>query len=264
MHPHSTTLVEYICRHCAEPFSAAPRRNRAYCSTRCKHDHHGLQTYHCKQCGAAFESRPLKGQRPRVYCSVPCRAKGLAIPMTTRFWARVTRLPGAEDCWVWTGLRNDGYGLCWRGGLRSGHELAHRVAWYLATGIMPTRGQLVGHTCDNRACVRHDDTGVYVVDGVEYPRRGHLFLTTYNGNSRDMVAKGRSRAGDNHPWRQHPGSAPRGVQNGNARLTAGQVTAIREVYATGRLAMPALAEIFGISRDTVAQIVRERTWRHLL
>ena len=47
-----------------------------------------------------------------------------------------------------------------------------------ASGDWPPDDRLVGHTCDNRRCVRADDVGIYIVRGRELPRRGHLFLGT--------------------------------------------------------------------------------------
>jgi hypothetical protein len=52
---------------------------------------------------------------------------------------------------------------------------AHRVAWYLLRGEIPT-GQHVMHTCDNPRCVNPD----------------HLQLGTHAANMHDMARKGRA------------------------------------------------------------------------
>lgn len=73
-------------------------------------------------------------------------------------------------------------------------ELAHRHAWRLASGEDPPpreSGLLVCHTCDLPNCVRNDPPGVYVADGRELPRYGHLFLGSALDNQRDRRAKRR-------------------------------------------------------------------------
>lgn len=86
-----------------------------------------------------------------------------------------------------------------RSTLNGRRDLAHRNAWVAATGEPIPEGMLVLHCCDNRACAQAEGRGVYVVDGVEYERRGHLWLGPPAANSRDMVLKGRSLSGHRHP-----------------------------------------------------------------
>ena len=62
--------------------------------------------------------------------------------------------------------------------------MAHRFAWELANGTIPT-GMLVCHHCDNPPCVKTEPDE-------QYPD-GHLFLGTYEDNARDAISKGRNR-----------------------------------------------------------------------
>lgn len=57
-------------------------------------------------------------------------------------------------CDEWQGSRNNkGYGVIWFDGKL---HLAHRAAWLAHHGEWPTRGLVVDHICDNKACVRID------------------------------------------------------------------------------------------------------------
>lgn len=79
-----------------------------------------------------------------------------------------------SGCIEWTGARQTGgYGQTVAVGF-AGKPLAHRLAFFLATGIAPGE-KVVCHTCDNRACINPD----------------HLWLGTLTDNNRDMRDKGR-------------------------------------------------------------------------
>jgi hypothetical protein len=67
-----------------------------------------------------------------------------------RFWSRVDK---SGNCWLWTGGRtSEGYGRFW---LNGKSVLAHRVAYALAHGKLPSDGYQLDHTCRVRICVRH-------------------------------------------------------------------------------------------------------------
>ena len=92
------------------------------------------------------------------------------IPLIERFWAKVKK---TKKCWLWTAHTNNrGYGQIYVREHKK-KELAHRAAWFLATGEWPTK--LVLHKCDNPRCVRHS----------------HHFEGTATDNAKDSIAKGR-------------------------------------------------------------------------
>jgi hypothetical protein len=127
----------------------------------------------------------VKGQPIRFISGHNSRLKRK--PLNERFWAKVNKrgpLPSKRStkmhpdiadtrCWFWTGAKTgSGYGSV---GIepRRVTKLAHRVAWFLATGKWPNPQAL--HKCDNRLCVRFS----------------HLFEGTNSDNVADTWAKWR-------------------------------------------------------------------------
>jgi len=106
-----------------------------------------------------------------------------------RFFSRVVRGPGTDDCHLWVGaIGSDGYG---RFAVRRGPD-SHvvRTSRYAAAvalqGKVLAAGDLVLHMCDLPLCVRsvtpaHLDSGV----------RPHIVLGTQSENMRRMASMGR-------------------------------------------------------------------------
>lgn len=182
----------------------------------------------------------------------------VVLSLGERFWPKVAKSDDPHGCWLWTASTfGKGYGQILREGKPYRTMGAHVAAYELASGQPVPDGFDVAHTCDVRLCVRNDEPGVYAVDGVEYPRFGHLFLTTNAVNARDMTLKGR------HVSRSRPDWAARGERVTNARLTAIEVLAIRSAHAAGEANAQALASRFGINESTIHRIVSRITWKHL-
>lgn len=93
---------------------------------------------------------------------------------TERFYSKVQR--GDDGCWLWVGeANNKGYGrfAIYRKDRRF-RLLAHRVAFYLATGASPV-GSVLRHSCDNPPCCNPS----------------HLMPGTQAENMRDAALRGR-------------------------------------------------------------------------
>lgn len=145
-------------------------------------------------------------------------------PWQARFWSKVNKTSG---CWLWTSATDHaGYGLL---GGRAPERAAHRLAWRIVRGDPGDRHVL--HTCDNPPCVR--------------PR--HLFLGDDAANHADMASKRRST------W---------GERNTHAKLAAEEVREIRRLAASG-VRQREIAERFSISRITVSDIHRRKSWYQL-
>ncbi len=140
-----------------------------------------------------------------------------------QFWASLDR---TADCWFWTGKRQwRGYGLLWfcRRDWR-----AHRLAYTLAVGEIPD-GLYVLHACDNRLCCNPE----------------HLYVGDHTQNMDDMLARGRSAAGERHQA---------------AKLRAADIPHIRTLRESG-LSTSQLAPMFGVHQRTIQRIVERKLWQ---
>jgi len=127
-------------------------------------------------------------------------------------------------CWEWGGPTNEnGYGTANVKGYSS--SLVHRIVFEAIYGWVP---DLLRHRCDNPLCYRPD----------------HLLPGDHKSNARDMVERGRSCRGTDHPC---------------AKLELSQVLEIlAKPWAWGSAG--ALAKKFGVSVSTVSAIRQGRQW----
>lgn len=144
------------------------------------------------------------------------------------YWARVRKTNKGKGCWIWRGtLHSNGYGAVKR---RGRIFSAHRMSWMLTRGPIP-KGLFVLHLCDVPNCVNP----------------AHLFLGTQKENMRDKTRKGR-------------GKSPCGEGHYNSKVTWRIVRLIRAEHQKDR-SYDRLAKRFQIHRQTVADIVRGKTWK---
>lgn len=226
----------------------------------------------CLQCGAPFRAKWSAIERGEAkFCSRTCAWSNRHERAGDPIWRRVER---GEHCWLWQGPRDgSGYGSA---KIHGRQHRVHRVCWEQATGLPIPAGMMVCHTCDIPICVRNDDAGIYEVEGVEYERRGHLWLGTNDANMADMRLKGRARSrpriervpgpwrayGDANGSRQHPERLRRGEQVNTAKLTAAQVVEIRQRKAAGERAIDLAAE-YGVHKNLIWLIASRRVWAHI-
>lgn len=141
----------------------------------------------------------------------------------TDFWLVVEKTDG---CWLWRACTiPDGYGM-----FRD--KLAHRTSWEMENGPIPP-GMHVCHHCDNPPCVRPD----------------HLFLGTASDNMQDRNAKGRHYS-------------TKGEGNGHAKLAASDVPRVKQMAKAGQ-SYREIAGSLGVSRSSIAHIVKGRTWKEV-
>lgn len=157
------------------------------------------------------------------------KVAGVRKPIAERFWSKVDKR-GASGCWLWTASRAGGYGQL--GMFKQSPIRAHRWAWEQANGRPVPVGLGVLHRCDVCHCVNP----------------AHLFLGTPADNTRDMIAKGRSRhlAGEAAP---------------SAKLNRTKVSVIRFLAARTSLASTDIARLFCVTHQAIGAVLTKRTWR---
>lgn len=147
-------------------------------------------------------------------------------PVIDRFMSKVSK---TETCWIWNGMTDKqfGYGLF---GVRDRIMKAHKVSWVMHRGNVPA-GMFVCHRCDNPRCVNPE----------------HLFIGTPKENTQDALEKNRMLKGE---------------KNGQHKLTAAQVLAIRARSAAGET-RESLAAEFDVWSACICKIVKRQRWKHI-
>lgn len=157
--------------------------------------------------------------------------------LSDRFWEKVDKR-GPNDCWLWTATKTSfGYGSFRMGSLTDGtrrKEMAHRIAYTLATGEQIPKGKVVMHFCDNPTCVNP----------------AHLSIGTYSENGKAAYDRNR-RVSTIKPGEDSP----------RAKLTVEQVEYIRAVGKQRTLRD--LAVEFNVSRSTIDAVKRGVNWKEM-
>lgn len=141
---------------------------------------------------------------------------------------RLAELSVAEEsgCIRFTGhLDGEGYGRIMVARVK---YMAHRLSYSLNHGPIPD-GYVVRHKCDNPSCINPE----------------HLELGTQADNIADKVSRGRQARGS-------------GV--GRAILTEESVKEIR----SSPLKVSELSTLYGVSVVSIRNILRRKTWQHVV
>ena len=141
------------------------------------------------------------------------------------------RLVTDNECWVWTGYCDiKGYGHVKVDGKI---VKVHRISAIVHELLPPGSRLHVLHHCDNPPCFNP----------------AHLFAGTNADNVRDRVRKGRN-------WRNQV----RGAHHGRRKLTAEQVSEIRQFLSAGMTA-PDIATRYDVHFGTIYDIKSGRHWK---
>lgn len=141
-----------------------------------------------------------------------------------RFFKKVNK---TDSCWLWTAsLITDGYGQL---NIDGKTIRAHRLSWLIAGNIIPDDKPILRHKCRNRHCVNPE----------------HLEVGTHADNEADKIRDGTDARGEKHP---------------SVKLTEAKVLEIR---ARAKENQRQLAIEFGVSFNTINDIIHHRKWKHL-
>lgn len=141
---------------------------------------------------------------------------------------RLAELSVAEEsgCIRFTGhLDGEGYGRIMVARVK---YMAHRLSYSLNKGPIPD-GYVVRHKCDNPSCINPE----------------HLEVGTQADNIADKVSRGRQA---------------RGSGAGRAILTEESVREIR----SSPLKVSELSTLYGVSVVSIRNILRRKTWQHVV
>lgn len=145
-------------------------------------------------------------------------------PRITEFWRSVD-VCGDDECWLWTGYVEKGYGRFYFEGRMAG---AHELALSFTTGEAKHPALDTCHSCDTPLCCNP----------------AHLRFDTRQSNVDDCTSQGRHAHGE---------------RNGHAKLAEAQVVLMRE-RATHGASGKTLAAEFGVSPALVTAILRGERW----
>lgn len=207
-----------------------------------------------------------------------------------RFWMSVRK---SDGCWLWqSGKDMDGYGA-----FKAVHDgvqymRAHRYSFALHYDHHPPKGLVVCHRCDTPACVRPDHLFLgteadnmadkmakgrhRVLFGAEQPRailteeqakailndaRPHSVIAAEYGVHAQTISSLKTRVSWPHLGKEKGVKAPRvsprkGVSD---KITPDIVREIRSSTEKGRV----LSVRYGITRGSVCDIQKRRSWKHI-
>ncbi len=135
-----------------------------------------------------------------------------------------------NGCWIFQGnVGGDGYGKI---SVKNVLFRAHRLMAYLTIKPIMSEVDIVAHSCDTPLCIN--------------PK--HLFITTTQGNTADMVQKGRQA---------------KGSRVNLSKLNEDKVRAIRLQHRNGASVYEIHKGYPEVSYQTVLNITRWKVWRHV-
>lgn len=163
-------------------------------------------------------------------------------PDAARFWRKVDKSAGPDACWPFiASIDEHGYGR-----FHIGNRLIHasRAAFMFANDGVPSN-RVVRHTCDNPICCNPS----------------HLILGTHADNSADMSARGRNAKGAAKSAQMFAAGFY-GENCAHSTIPANTVSAMRELFSTGKYRQTDLATMFGVSKSQTMRIVRGKARVH--
>jgi len=193
------------------------------------------------------------------------------------FWKKILK-PVDSECWLWSGSKQDGYGML--------YLPAHRLSYILHKGPIPP-GKVIMHSCDNPPCVNPDhlSLGDQADNVADRHRKGRTYrrlnaervneirrlystgmtmqkIAAALKTSHATISRVVNSVCDSYGANTFPATELFIAKQGRpaAKLTLSQVAEIRSLYATGGYSQRKLAGMFGITHGAVSFIVNHKTF----
>lgn len=196
-----------------------------------------IECLYCKKT-VKKEITKKKYKKIPVYCSRECQLRGQNFE-----WDRADeeekqakRLQNfykvvivKNGCWGAKTQFGYGYARCEVDKNKS--QLLHRASYEIFVGPIP-EGMQINHKCHNPQCCRPS----------------HLYLGTQQDNINDQIERGTFVKGSKH---------------GNAKINEDIAKEIKIMLKSKKHLHREIADKFGVSRDLVKDISRNKTWKHV-
>lgn len=151
------------------------------------------------------------------------------VPPTEGFMSRLQKGEG-DGCWRWIArIDKDGYGFITK---KNRRVLAHRLSFIMNGGVLTPEKPMVLHSCNNRFCVNP----------------AHLYAGDQFDNERDKLAAGTYLCGSRVTV---------------SKLTEESVAEIKRKLSQNKDTITAIAEQFGVRRQTISKINKGLLWKHV-
>jgi hypothetical protein len=136
-------------------------------------------------------------------------------------------IDSTTGCWLWPRAKDrDGYGRYVYHGV---DQFVHRLSYQFWVAPLEPR-MVIMHSCDIPSCYNPE----------------HLKQGTQKENNADCAKKGRK---------------PKGEKNGNSKLTAYQVSKIRQWSYFDKVSNEELSKLFNVSRRQIYKIINGVNWK---
>lgn len=108
--------------------------------------------------------------------------------LVKNFWSKVD-IRSDNECWNWkAGTVSGGYGIA-TAYLNGKQDYAHRVAFNLTNGYLPTNGRVIMHSCDNKICCNPK----HLIDGTQGENVSDAVnkgLITFHNSTKTVCSQG--------------------------------------------------------------------------
>ncbi len=189
----------------------------------------GKYIWICKcECGTILKVQGSELKKEHKKSCGCWRKPNNKIDPSIRFFKFVNK---TEFCWLWTGSYcYYGYGQI---SINGKPRRAHRISYEMHKGEIP-KDMFVCHKCDNPSCVNPD----------------HLFLGTQEDNMKDMFKKNRQ-------------NTAKGERRFFSKLKNEDIPQIRELYNNNNRTK-IIANIYGVSTQSILDIINGKAWKHVV